>query len=134
MPVNLKRAYLPAEPSDGRRYLVDGLWPRGLSQERLRVDRWLREIAPSPELRRWYGHEPGRFAEFRRRYRSELALRPELLASLVEEASRGTLTLVFGARDETRSNAAVLRERIEEEARRRSSRPERTATRGSRRA
>jgi uncharacterized protein YeaO (DUF488 family) len=113
----LKRAYEPKSPEDGRRVLVERLWPRGLSKERAGLDLWLKEIAPSPGLRRWYGHEPGRWPEFRRRYREELRDHPEEMLLLLELARLGPLTLVFASRDGAHSSAAVLREVLEEESR-----------------
>jgi uncharacterized protein YeaO (DUF488 family) len=112
--IRIKRAYEPPAPSDGRRYLVDRLWPRGLSAERLQLTAWRKELAPSDELRRWYGHDPNRFAEFRMRYRLELEAQHPSLAAIAREGRDGTVTLVFGARDAERSNAAVLAERITE--------------------
>ncbi len=111
--LQLKRAYDRADPEDGVRLLVDRLWPRGVPKERLRVDLWAKELAPSPELRVWFAHRPERFPEFRRRYRSELASHTEQLRSIAEKARRGTVTLVFAAREPARSNAAVLREVLE---------------------
>lgn len=112
--VRLRRAYEEPGPDDGLRVLVDGVWPRGRSKERLRIDRWARDVAPSAELRRWYGHEPARWPEFRERYRAELATpeRARILAELVEAARRGRVTLVFGARDAERSQARVLADEI----------------------
>jgi uncharacterized protein YeaO (DUF488 family) len=106
--VRLKRAYDAAEPSDGYRVLVDRLWPRGVSKERARVDEWARELAPSTELRRWFGHDPERFVEFERRYRTELAEHDEKLDELRRRAREGTLTLVYAARDEEHNDAVVL--------------------------
>lgn len=111
-PVALKRVYEPADAADGTRVLVERLWPRGLSKERAHVDVWLKEVAPSHELRKWYGHDPARFAEFRRRYEAELAVEParSALAELHGLAARGHITLVFAAHDAELSNAAVLRD------------------------
>ncbi len=135
MSVALKRAYEPVGPSDGRRFLVDGLWPRGVSKAEVAVEQWLRPIAPSPELRRWFGHRPERFAAFRTRYRQELARRPELVELLVSAARSGPVTLVFAARDPSRCNATVLREVIEDRLPRRrpSNRRRDSSTRGRRR-
>jgi uncharacterized protein YeaO (DUF488 family) len=110
--IALKRVYDEPDPGDGTRVLVERLWPRGLSKERAHVDIWLKEIAPSRELRTWYGHDPDKFAEFRRRYETELA-KPTgqvALARLRELAKQGTVTLVFAARDTQLSNATVLRD------------------------
>jgi uncharacterized protein YeaO (DUF488 family) len=106
--VRLKRAYEPAATADGRRVLIDRLWPRGVSHERARLDEWARDLAPSPELRRWFGHDPERFAEFRRRYEAELADQGERLGGLREHALHGTLTLVYAARDTEHNGAVVL--------------------------
>ena len=108
--IRLKRAYEPADGSDGYRVLVDRLWPRGVSREKARLDDWARELAPSAELRRWFGHDPGRFDEFRHRYREELAAHPDELEALRVRARSGRLTLVFGARDTEHNDAVVLAE------------------------
>lgn len=110
--MRVRRVYDPPEPADGFRVLVDRLWPRGLTKEAARVDLWARELAPSHGLRRWFGHDPSRWEEFRRRYREELQ-RPEVqeaLAELVKRARAGNVTLLFGARDERHNNAVVLAE------------------------
>jgi uncharacterized protein YeaO (DUF488 family) len=106
--VRLKRAREDPEPSDGQRVLVDRLWPRGVSKQAAALDDWVRDIAPSDELRTWYGHDPERFDEFRRRYVAELGSHRDELSDLRRRAREGTLTLVFAARDAERSNAAVL--------------------------
>jgi uncharacterized protein YeaO (DUF488 family) len=108
MDVRLKRAYDPAEAADGYRVLVDRLWPRGVSKEKAQLDEWARELAPSSELRTWFGHDPARFDEFRRRYLEELAAHGAKLAELRERASEGTLTLVYAARDSEHNDAVVL--------------------------
>ena len=108
--VRLKRAYEPPEEDDGYRILIDRLWPRGVARERARLDEWARELAPSAELRRWFGHDPARFDEFRRRYLDELAGREEKLRELRERGREGTLTLVYGARDSEHNDAVVLAE------------------------
>jgi uncharacterized protein YeaO (DUF488 family) len=110
--IRLKRAYEPASPGDGRRILIDRLWPRGLRKADAAIDRWLKDIAPSAELRRWFGHDPNRWEEFRRRYRSELSARPDLLNELRAMARNGPLTLVYSARDEHHNDAVVLREML----------------------
>jgi len=110
----MKRAYDPAEPRDGYRVLVDRLWPRGVSKERARLDEWARELAPSAELRTWFGHDPERFAEFERRYRAELTAHEEKLDELRCRAREGTLTLVYGDRDEEHNDAVVLAELLRE--------------------
>jgi uncharacterized protein YeaO (DUF488 family) len=106
--IRIKRAYEQAERSDGYRVLVDRIWPRGVSRQRARVDEWAKELAPSNELRRWYGHNPERFEGFRRRYLEELQVHEGALAQLRERARRGAVTLVFAAKDAEHSNAAVL--------------------------
>ena len=108
MDVRLKRAYEPAGAADGYRVLVDRLWPRGVSKEKAQLDEWARELAPSSELRTWFGHDPARFDEFRRRYLEELAAHEAKLADLRERASEGTLTLVYAARDSEHNDAVVL--------------------------
>jgi uncharacterized protein YeaO (DUF488 family) len=116
MTVRLRRAYDPRAADDGRRVLVDRVWPRGRSRDDLAIDAWLRDLAPSTELRRWFGHDPARWPEFRTRYRAELE-QPEqaaALADLVAGASSGRLTLVYGAADRERNQAVVLAEVIEE--------------------
>jgi uncharacterized protein YeaO (DUF488 family) len=114
MPVALKRAYEKAAARDGYRVLVDGLWPRAVKKQDLKIDAWMRAIAPSAGLRKWYGHDPARWKEFREKYRRELGVSPrrELVSELAARARKGTLTLVFGARDAERSNAAVIAELI----------------------
>jgi uncharacterized protein YeaO (DUF488 family) len=106
--LHLKRAYEPQARSDGKRILVDRLWPRGLSKERAAIDQWMKEVAPSTALRRWFGHNPDRWPEFKRRYKRELRARRELVREIAGRASRGRVTLVFGARDEAHNDAVVL--------------------------
>lgn len=106
--LRLKRAYEPATRSDGHRILVDRLWPRGVTKRRAAIDEWMKEIAPSPTLRRWFGHDPARWPEFRRRYKRELREQPDLLRRIAMLAARGRVTLVFGARDEAHNDAVVL--------------------------
>lgn len=108
--IRIKRAYEPSAPADGTRILVDRLWPRGVTKEALAIERWAKEIGPSDALRRWFGHDPERWGEFRRRYTTELAKQPALLAELHGLARQATLTLVYGARDEAHNNAVVLRD------------------------
>jgi uncharacterized protein YeaO (DUF488 family) len=108
--VRLKRAYEPAVPEDGYRVLIDRLWPRGLTRERAQLDAWERELPPSTELRQWFGHDPRRFEEFRRRYVEELRNQRPRLAKLRRRARDGTLTLVYSARDAQHNDAVVLAE------------------------
>jgi uncharacterized protein YeaO (DUF488 family) len=110
MDVQLKRAYEPAAATDGYRVLIDRLWPRGISRERARLDEWARELAPSSELRHWFGHDPARFAEFRRRYSDELAAQKSTLQKLRRRARLGTLTLVYAAHDTEHNDGVVLAE------------------------
>ncbi len=112
--VRAKRIYDPAEPGDGHRVLIDHVWPRGVSRERAKLDDWARELAPSDELRKWFDHQPARFAEFRARYRDELADRSERLEELRRCAARGPLTIVYAARDRENNNAVVLSELVRE--------------------
>ncbi len=116
MRLNLKRVYEPAAGADGTRFLVERLWPRGVSKEAAKLDGWLKEAAPSDELRKWYGHDPKKWDEFRRRYFAELSRTPQNLAPIREAAARGTVTLVFAARDPELSNARALKEFLEREA------------------
>jgi uncharacterized protein YeaO (DUF488 family) len=108
--VRLKRAYEPPAPTDGYRVLIDRLWPRGVARANARLDEWARELAPSTELRRWFGHDPARFAEFRQRYVKELSAQEEKLRELRGRARDATLTLVYGARDTEHNDAVVLAE------------------------
>ena len=110
--IALKRVYDEPEASDGTRVLVDRLWPRGVSKERASIDLWLKDVAPSAELRKWYSHDPAKFDEFRHRYEDELATEPAHTAvhKLRELTKHGQVTLVFSAHDADHSNAAVLRD------------------------
>ncbi len=108
--VKLKRAYDPAVATDGTRILVDRLWPRGVSKEDAALDQWMKDIAPSTELRQWFGHDPDRWNEFGRRYRTELHNNAGLLRHLRAAARKGCVTLVYSAHDEEHNDAVVLRE------------------------
>ncbi len=108
--VRIKRAYLPASARDGTRILVDRIWPRGLRKSDAAIERWLREVAPSTELRHWFGHDPARWEEFQRRYRAELKGKAELLDELRRIARGHALTLVYSAHDERHNQAVVLRD------------------------
>ena len=114
--VGIKRAYEEPARSDGYRVLVDRLWPRGVKKDALRLDLWAKELAPSPALRQWFGHDPARFRDFARRYHAELRHEParSLLADLTRRAANGAVTLVYGARDEEHNGAVVLRDAIED--------------------
>lgn len=110
--IRLKRVYEPAEEGDGARYLVERLWPRGVTKEAAALAGWLKEVAPSAELRKWYGHEPERWPEFERRYREELhdEAHRAALEELRQAARHGPITLVYAAHDEERNSAVVLRQ------------------------
>jgi uncharacterized protein YeaO (DUF488 family) len=111
--IHVKRAYEQPSRQDGFRVLVDRLWPRGLSKDRAAIDLWLKDVAPSTELRQWFGHDPARWREFQRRYQAELKRHPETLKQLRAKAREGTITLVYGARDEEHNNAQVLKRVLE---------------------
>ncbi len=108
--LKIKRAYDPYSPDDGKRILVDRLWPRGLKKDEARVDEWLKDLAPSTELRKWFGHDPVKWAEFKKRYRQELSTKSDLVKRVKAEARKGTVTLVFSAKDAEHSDAAFLKE------------------------
>jgi uncharacterized protein YeaO (DUF488 family) len=112
--IRIKRAYEPPSPADGARFLIDRLWPRGLSKERLALSGWLKDLAPSTELRQWFGHQPERWSGFQERYRSELATKEEALAPLLEAARNGPVTLVYAAKDEVHNDAVVLKAFLDE--------------------
>ncbi|MCL6526089.1 MAG: DUF488 domain-containing protein [Thermaceae bacterium] len=115
MKVSLKRAYDPPTKDDGCRVLVDRLWPRGLAKEKARLDLWLKEVAPSTELRQWFGHDPEKWTEFRQRYRAELRHNPAWL-ELQALARQQDLTLVYAAKDPLHNEAVVLQELLEHSA------------------
>ena len=106
--IRIKRVYEEPDASDGMRILVDRLWPRGLTKEKASVDLWLKDVAPSTELRKWFAHDPARWAEFRSRYLEELKRNKEQLSLLRQEAAKGTVTLVYGAKDQQHNEAVVL--------------------------
>jgi uncharacterized protein YeaO (DUF488 family) len=114
MNLQIKRIYEPASPRDGTRILVDRLWPRGLSKAEASVKLWLKEIAPSTELRTWFDHDQAKWREFRLRYRAELLGKPEILAALKEKAEDGAVTLLYAAKDEKHNHALVLLEQLEQ--------------------
>ncbi len=107
--IRLKRAYEPPDRSDGTRVLIDRLWPRGVTKDKAAIDHWLRDVAPSTELRRWFGHDVGRWPEFQKRYTSELKHHAESIDDLLRLARRGPITLIYGARDEEHNDAVVLK-------------------------
>jgi uncharacterized protein YeaO (DUF488 family) len=104
----VKRIYEPPAPDDGQRVLVDRIWPRGISKEDAALTLWLKDIAPSDELRKWFGHEPARWAEFRKRYAAELDGNREVVAQLRGLLGKGKVTLLYGAHDEAHNNAVAL--------------------------
>jgi uncharacterized protein YeaO (DUF488 family) len=110
MKLKIKRVYEKPEKADGTRILIDRLWPRGLSREKAAVDLWLKEIAPSTELRKWFDHDPAKWGDFQRRYRNELKANGEAVQLLQREIKKGTVTLVYGAKDEEHNDAVVLRD------------------------
>ncbi|BBA71862.1 DUF488 domain-containing protein [Geobacter sulfurreducens] len=113
--VRVKRIYDEPATEDGTRVLVDRLWPRGIAKDKARIDEWLKEIAPSDELRQWFGHDPARWDEFRERYRRELDAKAEPLDELRKLAAGGTVTLLFAAKDEKHNNAVVLKDILVEQ-------------------
>lgn len=110
MDIRIKRIYEDRSKDDGYRVLVDRLWPRGISKDGAHVDEWLKEIGPSNELRKWFGHEPPKYAEFKKRYAKELHAQPDLLGHIRDLAKKQRVTLVYSAKDEEHNQAVVLRE------------------------
>jgi uncharacterized protein YeaO (DUF488 family) len=111
--IRIKRVYQEPEESDGRRVLVDRLWPRGLSKDKAKVHVWVKEIAPSTELRRWYGHDPDKWPEFKIRYAVELEANRSKVDELLAEVQAGTVTFLYGSKEERLNNAVALKEFIE---------------------
>ncbi len=111
--IRLKRVYEPAEKADGRRFLVERLWPRGVSKDSLKVDAWLKDVAPSAGLRQWFSHDPQKWNEFRRRYFTELAANEAALAPIQEAVAAGDVTLVYSSHDTEHNNAVALKEYLE---------------------
>jgi len=111
--IKIKKIYDAPTPDDGIRILVDRLWPRGLSKEKAKVDLWLKEIAPSNELRKWYAHDPQKWAEFRKRYFNDLDTKGELVNQIVQETKEGDVTLLYSSKEEKLNNAVALKEYIE---------------------
>ena len=109
--IKIKRAYQPADDEDGFRILVDRLWPRGISKEKAKLDLWLKDVAPSNELRKWFSHDPGRWEEFQNKYREELKSKKKIIKQIKDiERGKSTITLIYGAKDEEHNNALVLRD------------------------
>lgn len=113
MHIVTKRIYEPPENEDGTRILVDRLWARGISKTKAKVDLWLKDIAPTASLRKWFGHDPEKWDEFRKRYRSELGASQSQVKTLKDLASKGSVTLLYAAKDTTHNNAVVLKEYLE---------------------
>jgi uncharacterized protein YeaO (DUF488 family) len=111
--IRLKRAYEKPSPDDGKRILVERLWPRGLTKKRAAVDLWLKDVAPSTDLRKWFAHDPARWKQFQTRYRHELRQKKDSIQSLKDEAKQRTVTLVYAARDEAHNGALVLKRFLE---------------------
>jgi uncharacterized protein YeaO (DUF488 family) len=111
--VKAKRVYDPASPDDGKRILVDRLWPRGIKKERAKIEEWLKDIAPSDELRKWFSHDPAKWPDFEKRYAAELKKKSDLVERLRAEAKKGTITLLFASKEAKYNNTAVLKELIE---------------------
>jgi len=132
--IRLKRAYDPISRSDGARFLVERLWPRGLTKAKLHVAAWLKEAGPSTELRKWFGHDPEKWDTFRKRYARELDARPEAWSPILSAARRGTVTLVYSSHDAEHNNAVALQEYLRAQARRRATRKGTVATNRSRRS
>lgn len=115
--IKLKRVYEMASPRDGFRVLVDRLWPRGLTKERAAVELWLKDVAPTTELRKWFGHDPAKWKEFQTRYRKELKEQKDALSLLKQKSKKHTVTLLYGARDEEHNEALVLKRVLEDSKR-----------------
>jgi uncharacterized protein YeaO (DUF488 family) len=120
--ISLKRVYEPASPDDGVRILVERLWPRGIKKDALRLDTWLKDVAPSDGLRRWFGHEPKKWDSFRDRYFGELDANPEGWESIAKAARRGRVTLIYSSRDTEHNNAVALKDYLQDKIRRGSGR------------
>lgn len=110
MKINIKRVYEKPVKEDGIRILVDRLWPRGMTKPKARIDLWLKEIAPSAELRKWFGHDPAKWPEFKKRYRRELKMNKDAVLILKDQMKKGTITLIYAAKDEEHNEARVLKE------------------------
>ena len=112
-----KRAYESAQPSDGARFLVDRLWPRGIKKEKLKMKAWLKEVAPSPDLRKWFAHDPDKWHEFQKRYRAELTANPNAWQPILEAAKQEDVTLLYSARDTEHNSAVLLKDFLEKQIR-----------------
>ena len=114
--ITTKRVYEPPVPNDGKRFLVERLWPRGVKKEALQMDAWIKEVAPSDALRRWFNHDPAKWKDFQKRYHAELNKKPEALQQLIGASKSGNLTLLFSAHDLEHNNAIVLKDYLERAA------------------
>jgi uncharacterized protein YeaO (DUF488 family) len=113
--IQTKRVYEPPAPGDGRRFLVDRLWPRGLRKEELQMEAWRKDVAPSPDLRKWFAHDPAKWPEFQQRYLDELKANPDAWQPLLEAARHGEVTLLYGARDTEHNSAVLLKAFLEQQ-------------------
>ncbi len=111
--IKVKRIYDPPSPDDGKRILIDRLWPRGMKKEEAHIDEWLKEISPSHGLRKWYSHDPAKWPEFKKRYRTEISDQTELLKRIKNEGKKGTVTLLFSTKELELNNAVALKEILE---------------------
>src|SRR5512147_2870525 len=111
--IKTKRVYEPPEPGDGTRFLVDRLWPRGVKKQNLEMEAWLKDVAPSPDLRKWFAHDPAKWSEFQQRYRTELKAHPDAWKPILEAAKQGDVTLLYSARDTENNSAILLKEFLE---------------------
>jgi uncharacterized protein YeaO (DUF488 family) len=113
--IKIKRVHEPPSPDDGKRILIDRLWPRGLKKEEAHVGEWMKDIAPSSDLRKWFGHDPAKWSGFKRRFFKELQGKQEQIDRIADSAGKGPVTLLFGSKEERFNNAAALKEYIEAE-------------------
>ncbi len=111
--IQIKRIYDPASRDDGKRIYIDRLWPRGMKKEEVKIDEWLKEISPSDSLRKWFGHDPSKYAEFKRRYTKELERHSEIVERIKKEAKKETVTLLFSAKDVEHNNATAMKELLD---------------------
>ena len=111
--IMLKRAYEQPSDKDGTRILVDGMWPRGVSKQQAHIDLWLKELAPSKELRKWFGHDPDKWSEFQTRYFQELKTHPEAVSTLIDQVNKGPVTLIYAAKDTEHNNAVALKKYLQ---------------------
>lgn len=130
--IRIKRTYEPRARGDGRRILVERLWPRGMKKEELHVHVWMKEVAPSTQLRKWFGHRPERWQEFRRRYKKELRVNADAWSPILDASKRGTVTLLYSAHDLQHNGAVVLREYLMSRSRARRPKAKRAKARSSR--